>query len=147
YLYLEELVASKRGRDDGDVLSSLVNAEEDGETLSHEDLLGQIMTLYVAGHEPTAAVVGYGMRALLAFPDQWAALRADRSRLRNAVSELLRYDGPNQFVRRVALRDMDFATPAGPVTIPAGAVIYASPAAANRDGAHWGPTVDEVDIA
>jgi cytochrome P450 len=147
YLYLEELVAAKRGRDDGDVLSSLVHAEEDGQSLSREELLGQIMTLYVAGHEPTAGLVGNGMRALLDFPDQWAALRADRSLLRNAVSELLRYDGPNQFVRRIAMRDMTFEGPSGPVTIPAGSVIYASPASANRDEAHWGPTVDQVDIA
>ncbi|HET8618278.1 MAG TPA: cytochrome P450 [Acidimicrobiales bacterium] len=147
YAYLEELVAAKRGRDDGDVLSGLVHAEEDGQTLSHEDLLGQIMTLYVAGHEPTAGLVGNGMRALLDFPDQWAALQADRSLLRNAVSELLRYDGPNQFVRRIAMRDMTFDTPGGQVTIPARSVIYASPASANRDEANWGSTVDQVDIA
>ena len=147
YAYLEELVAAKRGRDDGDVLSGLVHAEEDGQTLSHEDLLGQIMTLYVAGHEPTAGLVGNGMRALLDFPDQWAALQADRSLLRNAVSELLRYDGPNQFVRRIAMRDMTFDTPGGRVTIPARSVIYASPASANRDEANWGSTVDQVDIA
>ncbi len=66
------------------------------------------MTLYVAGHEPTAGLVGNGMLALLDQPDQWALLQSDRSHLRNAVSELLRYDGPNQFVRRIATRDMDF---------------------------------------
>ena len=62
------------------------------------------------------------------------------------MSELLRYDGPNQFVRRVAMRDMDFDTPRGTVTIPARSVIYASPASANRDADRWGPSVDEVDI-
>jgi cytochrome P450 len=86
------------------------------------------------------------MLALLHHPDQWAALQADRSLLRNAVSELLRYDGPNQFVRRVATRDMTFETPRGPVTIPARSVIYASPGSANRDAARWGETVDRVDI-
>ena len=146
YAFLEELVASKRGRDDGDILSGLVHAEADGETLSHEELLAQVMTLYVAGHEPTAGLVGNGMRALLDFPEQWAALRADRSLLRNAVAELLRFDGPNQFVRRVAMRDTTFDTPSGPVTIPARSVVYLSPGSANRDEAHWGPTVDEVDI-
>jgi cytochrome P450 len=145
YSFLEGLVAAKRGREDDDVLSDLIRAGEDG--LTHEELLAQIMTLYVAGHEPTAGLVGNGMRALLDFPDQWARLRADRSLLHNALSELLRYDGPNQFVRRIAMRDMTFATPAGPVTIPARSVIYASPGSANRDEAHWGPTVDEVDIA
>jgi cytochrome P450 len=146
YAFLEDLVAAKRGRDDGDLLSSLVHVEEDGETLTHEELLAQVMTLYVAGHEPTAGLVGNGMRALLEFPDQWAALRADPSLLRNAVAELLRYDGPNQFVRRVAMRDMPFDTPSGTVTIPAGSVLYVSPGSANRDEARWGDTVDEVDI-
>jgi cytochrome P450 len=145
YAFLEDLVADKRGRDDDDVLSDLIRAGEDG--LTEEELLAQIMTLYVAGHEPIAGLVGNGMRALFDFPDQWARLRADRSLLRNALSELLRYDGPNQFVRRIALRDMTFATPAGPVTIPARSVIYASPGSANRDEAHWGATVDDVDLA
>jgi cytochrome P450 len=147
YAFLEQLVASKRGRDDDDILTGLVHAEEDGETLTHEELLAQIMTLYVAGHEPTAGLVGNGVRALLDFPDQWARLQADRSLLRNAVSELLRFDGPNQFVRRIAMRDMAFATPSGTVTIPARSVIYVSPGSANRDESHWGPTVDQVDIA
>jgi cytochrome P450 len=146
YAFLEELVETKRGQHGDDILSGLIDAEEDGETLSHEELLAQIMTLYVAGHEPTSGLVGNGMRALLDFPDQWEKLQADRSLLRNAVSELLRFDGPNQFVRRIATRDLRFDTPSGAVTIPAGAVIYASPGSANRDEAHWGATVDEVDI-
>lgn len=144
--FLEELVAAKRGRTDEDILSELIHAEEDGDTLTHEDLMAQIITLYVAGHEPTAGLVGNGMLALLRHPDQWALLGEDRSLLRNAVSELLRYDGPNQFVRRIATRDMDFATPDGTTTIPAGSVVYASPGSANRDEARWGDTVDAVDI-
>lgn len=146
HTFLEELVADKRTRGDDDVLSQLIGAEEDGEHLTHEDLMAQIVTLYVAGHEPTASLVGNGMLALLDRPDQWALLHADRSLLRNAISELLRYDGPNQFVRRVSTRDMDFDTPAGTVTIPARSVIYASPGSANRDEARWGDTVDDVDI-
>jgi cytochrome P450 len=146
YAFLEQLVADKRERDDDDILSGLIRAEEDGQTLTHEELLAQIMTLYVAGHEPTAGLVGNGMLALLKHPDQWALLQEDRSHLRNAVSELLRYDGPNQFVRRIATRDMDFETSDGAVTIPARSVIYASPASANRDETRWGDTVDQVDI-
>ena len=144
--FIEALVADKRGRDDDDILSELIHAEEDGQSLTHEELMAQIMTLYVAGHEPTAGLVGNGMLALLGQPDQWALLKSDRSHLRNAISELLRYDGPNQFVRRIATRDMDFDTPDGTATIPAGSVIYASPASANRDALRWGGTVDRVDI-
>jgi len=146
YAFLEELVAAKRGRDDDDVLAELIRAEEDGERLTHEELIAQVITLYVAGHEPTAGLVGNGLRALLDFPEQWNLLHHDRSLLRGAVTELLRYDGPNQFVRRVTLRDVAFDTPTGPVTVPAGSVVYCSPGSANRDEARWGPTVDQVDI-
>jgi cytochrome P450 len=146
YEFLEQLVADKRGSGDDDILSGLIEAEEDGDTLTHEELMAQIMTLYVAGHEPTAGHVGNGILALLNQPDQLELLRSDRSLLRNAISEFLRYDGPNQFVRRIAMRDMDFDTPAGTVTIPSGSVIYASPGAANRDEDRWGDTVDQVDI-
>ena len=146
HTFIEGLAADKRGRDDDDVLSGLVHAQADGDRLTHEDLITQIITLYVAGHEPTAGLVGNGTLALLKHPDQWELLRSDRSHLRNAVSELLRYDGPNQFVRRIATRDMAFETPGGITTIPAGSVIYASPASANRDEARWGDTVDAVDI-
>ncbi len=146
YEFLEGLVADKRGAHGDDILSSLIDAEEAGETLSHEELMAQIMTLYVAGHEPTAGLVGNGMLALMNHRDQWELLRADRSLLRDAVSELLRYDGPNQFVRRIATADLDFDTPDGTVTIPARSVIYASPGSANRDEARWGDSVDRVDI-
>lgn len=146
YDYMDELVEAKRGRNDDDVLSGLIHAEEDGQSLTHEELIAQVLTLYVAGHEPTASLVGTGTRALLDHPDQWAAMRADRSLLRNAVTELLRYDGPNQFVRRIAMRDTVFDTPNGEVTVPARSVFYCSPGSANRDEAHWGPTVDQVDI-
>ena len=44
------------------------------------------------------------------------------------------------------MRDTTFDTPSGPVTIPARAVVYASPGSANRDEAQWGPTVDDVDV-
>jgi cytochrome P450 len=146
YAFLEELVAAKRGRDDDDVLADLLRAEEDGERLTHEELIAQVITLYVAGHEPTAGLVGNGLRALLDFPDQWKLVQSDRSLLRGAVTELLRYDGPNQFVRRVTRRDTSFDTPTGVVTVPGGSVVYASPGSANRDEAQWGPTVDHVDV-
>lgn len=146
YAFLQDLVDAKRGQDGDDILTALIHAEEDGDALTREELIAQIMTLYVAGHEPTAGLVGNSVLALFRFPDQRAKLLADPSSLHGALAELLRYDGPNQFVRRVALRDMSFETPGGQVTVPAGAVLYLSPASANHDEARWGETVEEVDL-
>jgi cytochrome P450 len=110
YAFLEELVAAKRGREDDDVLSELIRAGEDGLTTR---LLAQIMTLR---GRPRADrhLPGNGMRALLDFPDQRGCGPTGRGCA--TLSELLRYDGPNQFVRRIAMRDMTFTTPSGPVT-------------------------------
>ncbi|MCU0270054.1 MAG: cytochrome P450 [Acidimicrobiales bacterium] len=142
YAYLEEVADRKRAEPGDDLMSALVHAEVDGGRLTHEELMAQLVTLYMAGHEPTASLIGLGMVALLRTPDQLARLRDEPGLLRNGVSELLRYDGPNQFVRRVLTRD----TPVAGVELPAGAVVYASPASANRDPRRWGDTADQVVV-
>jgi len=86
--------------------------------------------------------VAAGTLALVREPDQLARLRGDRGLLRNAISELLRFDGPNHFVRRITTRP----TAVGDTELPAGAVIYASPASANRDPRRWGDDADRVQV-
>ena len=69
----------------------------------------QLQTLYIAGHEPATAVLGNGFRGLFEQPDELAAAAAPtRDGVEHAVLELLRYDGPNQFVRRIATTDLHF---------------------------------------
>jgi cytochrome P450 len=142
YAYLEEHAELKRAEPGDDLMSTLVHAEIDGERLSQEDLIAQLVTLYMAGHEPTASLIAAGTLALVRAPDELARLRADRSLLRNAVSEFLRFDGPNHFVRRITTRP----TLVGATELPAGAVIYASPASANRDPRRWGDTANRLRV-
>ncbi len=142
YDYLEDQAEAKRQNPGDDVMSSLVHAEVDGDRLDHEDLMAQLLTLYVAGHEPTAGLLGNGTLALLRDRPQFERLRSEPELLRNGISELLRYDGPNQFVRRVATEPLPFRD----VTIGAGEVIYASPGSANRDPEEWGPDADRVVV-
>ena len=142
YLYLEERAEEKRKDPTDDLLSYLVHAEDDGERMSHDELMSQLVTLYMAGHEPTAGLVGNGMLALLGQPDQLARLRAEPDLMRNAVSELLRFDGPNQFVRRITTQPIVVDG----ITLPAGAVVFPGLASANRDPRRWGPTADRVVV-
>lgn len=142
YLYLEERAEEKRRKPTDDLLSYLVHVEDGDERMTHEELMSQLVTLYMAGHEPTAGLVGNGVLALLGQPDQLARLRSEPDLMRNAVSELLRFDGPNQFVRRITTRPMVV----GDVDIPAGAVLFPGLASANRDPRHWGPTADRVVV-
>lgn len=142
YVYLEERAEEKRQNPTDDLLSYLVHAEDDGERMTHDELMSQLVTLYMAGHEPTAGLVGNGMLALLGQPDQLARLRAEPDLIRNAVSELLRFDGPNQFVRRITTQPIVV----GETTLPAGAVVFPGLASANRDPRRWGPTADRVVV-
>ncbi len=142
YAYLEDQADQKRAVPVDDLMSTLVHAQVDGAGLSQEDLIAQLVTLYMAGHEPTAALIGAGMLALLRAPDQLARMQAEPDLLRNGVSEFLRYDGPNQFVRRITT----VPTVVGETELPAGSVLYASPASANRDPRRWGPDADQLVV-
>jgi cytochrome P450 len=140
--YLSDVANAKRVQPGDDVVSALIDAEVDGERLTHGELVAQLVTLYVAGHEPTTALVGNGMAHLLANPDQLAALRADPERVPTAVHELLRYDGPNQFVRRIALEPVAIDGH----TIEPGQVVYVGIGAANHDPARWGPDAEQLRV-
>lgn len=142
YEYLEEQAEAKRRAPADDLLSYLVHAEDGEERLSHEELMAQLVTLYMAGHEPTASLVANGILALLRQPDELARLRDDPSLVRNAVCELLRFDGPNQFIRRVTTEPRVI----GGRDVPAGSVLYVGLASANRDPDRWGPDADRVDV-
>jgi len=142
YAFLEQLIEQKRARPADDILTSLVHAEEDGDKLSRDELTTQVVTLYVAGHEPTTSLIGRGLLELLRRPDQMELLRAHPDLLGNAVLEFLRFDGPNQFVRRIATREMQL----GDRTIEAGQVLFLCIGSANRDPERWGDDAGELDI-
>lgn len=141
YEYVADQIEAKRRAPAGDMLTALVQAEEDGDRLTRDELVAQVVTLYVAGHEPTMALVGNGLLALLRQPDQLALLRSRPDLLSSAVNELARFDGPNQFVRRIAVEPMVL----GHRTIAAGDVLYLGVGAANHDPARW-PEPDRVRV-
>lgn len=133
YAYLADQVEAKRRDPQDDILTALVHAEDQGDMLTRDELVAQIVTLYVAGHEPTTALIGNGLLALLRHPDQLALLRQRPELVGNAIHELLRYDGPNQFVRRIVVEP----TTIGSTRVAPGGVLYVCLAAANHDPARW----------
>jgi len=139
---ITDVITWKRQHLSDDMLSVLIAAEENGDMLSDEELLEQVMLLYIAGHETTVNLIGNGTLALLRNRDQLAKLRADRSLDANAVEELLRYDAPVQMTRRITLTDVEV----GGKTIPEGFFVVCGLASSNRDEAHWGPKADQVDV-
>ena len=137
-----EMIAWKRANPAGDLLTALINAEDDGDVLDDEELIAQTLLLYIAGHETTVNLIAGGTLALLRHPDQLALLRADPGLTGNAVEELLRYDSPVQASRRITLEPVTI----GGVDIPAGSFVMASLGSANRDESFWGPDAAELRL-
>ncbi len=137
-----EAIEWKRQHPADDLLTALINAEDGGDVLSDEELIGQVVLLYVAGHETTVNLIGNGTLALLNDPAQAAFWRERPDLDDNAVEELLRYDSPVQLTRRITLEDYEVD---GHV-IPKGSFVMASLGSANRDEAQFGPDADQVRL-
>jgi cytochrome P450 len=140
--YLLEMFEEKRENPKDDLISALVRAEEAGERLSEDELLGMVFLLLVAGHETTVNLIGNGTLALLQHPDQLEKLRNDPSRIKSAIEELLRYDGPLEASpERFAREDVAI----GGTVIPRGEMVRVVIAAADRDPERF-PDPDALDI-
>ena len=101
--YFGELAEPRRSEPGDDLLSSLLEAEADGEQLTHTELVANCILLLQAGHETTQDLLGNAQVALFRNPDQLALLRDHPELTKNAVEEFLRYDGSVQINHRVAL--------------------------------------------
>jgi cytochrome P450 len=137
-----EMIAWKRQHPAQDLLTALINAEDDGDVLDDDELVAQTLLLYLAGHETTLNLISGGTLALLRNPGQLGLLRRDPALVPNAVEELLRYDSPVQASRRITLEPVTVRGTA----IPAGAFVMASLGAANRDPEYWGPDAAELRL-
>ena len=140
--FITEAIAWKRSQPADDLLSALIAAEEEGDKLTEDELLTQVILLYIAGHETTVNLIGNGTKALLEHREQLERWRDDPALDDNAVEELLRFDAPVQFTRRIPLEDIEIRG----VAIPKGSFIAASLASANRDQEFWGSDADELKL-
>jgi cytochrome P450 len=135
-------IADKRRQPGDDLLTALINAEEEGDKLTDDELVAQVTLLYVAGHETTVNLIANGTLALLRNPDQARLMRERPDLDVNAVDELLRYDSPVQMSRRITLAPYEVAGQ----LIPAGSFVQAGLASANRDEEFWGPDAGELRL-
>lgn len=136
------IIAWKRANPDDRILTHLIEAEDGGDVLSDEELVSQVLLLFIAGHETTVNLIGNGVLALLRNPAELAALRADPELIENTVEELLRFDSPVQMTRRITVTDLELRGR----RIEAGSFVLGALASANRDEAHFGPTAGQLDI-
>ncbi|SDC53084.1 Cytochrome P450 [Paenibacillus sp. CF095] len=128
--YLTAWFAKVR-RDPGtDLISQLVIAEESGQQLTEQELLGVVSLLIIAGHETTVNLIGNGILALLEHPEQRELLIKQPELIHNAIEEMLRYNGPLEFsTSRWALEDIEFRGE----HIAQGELVIVALGSANRD--------------
>jgi cytochrome P450 len=121
--------AERRRQRGSDLISLLLDIEEDGEVLKEEELYAQCVMLLGAGHDTTRNLIGNGMYTLLRHQEETAELQKNPELIRSAVEELLRYESPVQFAGRVAKEEMEICG----VRLRGGQPIVFMLGAANRD--------------
>jgi len=142
--YLETLVTRRRARPGDparDVLTRLIQGEENGERLTEKELLHNCIFLLNAGHETTTNLIGNGLVALTRYPDQKQRLIEHPDLIKTAVEEVLRYESSNQLGNRMIVEPVEI----GGIAMPAGTPVTLCIGAANRDPAQF-PDPETFDI-
>jgi len=137
---LQDLHAARKARPGDDLMSAMIGAEDAG-LLTHDELIATVMQILHAGHGSTIDVMGSGLHALLAHPDQMARLRADPGLMPLAVQEMFRFAPPLVFFHRHASEDLAICGQDWPRGTTFG-LLYAS---ANRDPDAF-PDPDRFDV-
>jgi cytochrome P450 len=130
--YLEILVERRRmrpGNPERDVLTRLIEGEDNGERLTAKELLHNCIFLLNAGHETTTNLIGNGLVALSGNPAEKRRLLENPALIKPAVEEILRFESSNQLGNRMTTEQVEL----GGVILPAGTSVTLCIGAANRD--------------
>ena len=127
--YVDVMVSNRRGALTDDLLSDMMRAEVDGDSLSHDELLTLAATLLMAGTDTTRNQLAAAVQVFSEHPDQWALLAGHPELASKAVEEAMRYSPVILNTMRVTVEDVDLDG----FMMPAGTLVIANTAAANRD--------------
>ncbi len=139
--YFGQMAAARRAHGAEDLITALVEAEVEGESLEEWETLGFCMLLLIAGNETTTNLMSNLLNILVDRPELWQRLREDRSLVETVIEETLRYESPVQQLLRVATHDVEIAG----VKIPEGEMVAVFFGAANRDPREF-PNPDEFRL-
>ena len=148
--YLADLIGSKRKLVDDnaapdaqpDVLSAMIAARLTNDALTEDELVSMSYLMLIAGHETTVGLIGNALLQLTQHPEQMAQLARQPELIKQAIEEVLRYDGP---VHRTTMRATAEDVEIGGLTIPRGSFVQVLIAGCNRDPSRF-PDPDRFDI-
>lgn len=139
--YVDALTTERRDARADDLISALLDAEDAGDRLTHDELVAMVANLIVGGHDTTASQLACAMLTLVRHPDAAAQLRDDPARSDTVVEELIRFEPAIVGVPRTCTEPIDV----GDVTFAEGAILILSTAAANREPGVWDEP-DQLDL-
>ncbi|WP_342129172.1 cytochrome P450 [Hydrogenophaga sp. OTU3427] len=128
---LAHIAAHRRGPRRDDLLALLIAAHDEDTAMSDDELLGNLILLFIAGHETTTNLIGNGMLSLLRHPQELARLRAAPDLMPSAIDEMLRFEGSVTTVARHTIGPY----PVADTVIPPDQTLFFMLGAANRDPA------------
>jgi len=132
--YVEQLIATRSADRRDDLTSHLIETEEAGDRLTHEELVAMVGNLIVGGHDTTASQIGCTLFTLLGHPDVVATVRQTPELLPSVVNETIRFEPSLHGIPRRLTEDMVI----GGHALPAGSTVMLSTGTANREPAVWG---------
>ncbi len=118
--YADSLIAERRATDKDDFLQTLVDANEDGDRLTDEELRDTVILLFQGGIETTRNQLGLGIDLFINHPEQWQLLRKHPEYSANAVEEVMRLRPTTTWVTREAAEDCDIDG----IHVPKGTTIH-----------------------
>jgi len=139
--YFGQMAAARRAHGAEDLITALVEAEIEGESLEDWEILGFCILLLIAGNETTTNLIGNMLNLLVDRPDLWRRLREDRNLVEPVIEETLRYEGPVRMLTRTTNRPVEISG----VSIPEGELLGVFFGAANRDPTEF-PNPDEFRL-
>jgi cytochrome P450 len=131
--YVRTMIDHRRNEPADDLLTRLIEAEEQGDRMTTDELVMMTEAVLMAGTDTTRNQLACAVALFTDHPDQWAALADDPALAAPAVEEAMRHLGTVRGTARVAAEDVDYRH----VTFPAGTLVITSLAAANHDPAIW----------
>jgi cytochrome P450 len=129
---LGRAVENRRSNPQTDLISQVIEIADKRGDVNPKDVVQSIVILVAAGTDTTRLSTSLSVKTLLSHPETFGAMRDDRSLVKNAVMELLRYESPTKYLVRVALDDVEFEGQ----TVPKGSLVLLS-----IMGAGWDPRV------
>jgi cytochrome P450 len=127
--YFSAVIVSRRDSTASDLVSLFLRSGSDGDRLDHDEIIANVILLFLAGHETTSNMLCNTILALHAHPQELASLKQNHALIPDAIEECLRYDSSVQMLYRTTLEEIELAGE----LIPPGTRFFLSLGAANHD--------------